>query len=108
MLSSGARAQNGFAAFRELDSDGDGRITARDDAWSRLVLWADANSDRASAPGELAPLSSRGIVAIELGYSREPRCDARGNCEIERAAFTYADGAATRTGAIIDVHLRWQ
>ncbi|WP_438009259.1 calcium-binding protein [Sorangium sp. So ce321] len=108
VLSSGARADNGFTALRELDTDGDGRITARDEAWSRLVLWSDRDANRASSAGELEPLASRGLVAIELSYGRERRCDGRGNCEVERAAFTFADGATTRTGAVIDVHLRWQ
>ncbi|KYG06335.1 calcium-binding protein [Sorangium cellulosum] len=108
VLASGARADNGFTALRELDSDGDGRITARDEAWSRLVLWSDRDANRASSAGELEPLASRGLVAIELSYGRDRRCDGRGNCEIERAAFTFSDGAAARTGAVIDVHLRWQ
>ncbi|WP_437940040.1 calcium-binding protein [Sorangium sp. So ce341] len=108
VLASGARADNGFTALRELDSDGDGRITARDEAWSRLVLWSDRDANRASSAGEIEPLASRGLVAIELSYGRDRRCDGRGNCEIERAAFTFSDGAASRTGAVIDVHLRWQ
>ncbi|WP_437736033.1 calcium-binding protein [Sorangium sp. So ce1335] len=108
VLASGARADNGFTALRELDTDGDGRITARDEAWSRLVLWSDRDANRASSAGELEPVASRGLVAIELSYGRERRCDGRGNCEVERAAFTFSDGAATRTGAVIDVHLRWQ
>ncbi|WP_129574248.1 MULTISPECIES: calcium-binding protein [Sorangium] len=108
VLASGARADNGFTALRELDSDGDGRITARDEAWSRLVLWSDRDANRASSAGELEPLASRGLVAIELSYGRDRRCDGRGNCEIERAAFTFSEGAATRTGAVVDVHLRWQ
>ena len=108
VLSGGARAPHGFAALRELDSDGDGRITARDEAWSRLVLWSDRDADRTSSAGEMAPLASRGVTAIELGFERAPRCDARGNCEIERASFTFTDGGAPRAGAIVDVHLRWQ
>ncbi|CAN91961.1 putative hemolysin-type calcium binding protein [Sorangium cellulosum So ce56] len=108
VLSSGARADNGFTALRELDTDGDGRITARDEAWSRLVLWSDRDANRASSAGELEPLASRGLVAIELSYGRDRRCDARGNCEIERASFTFSEGASTRTGAVVDVHLRWQ
>ncbi|KYF68488.1 calcium-binding protein [Sorangium cellulosum] len=108
VLSSGARADNGFTALRELDTDGDGRITARDEAWSRLVLWSDRDANRASSAGELEPIASRGLVAIELSYGRERRCDGRGNCEVERASFTFSDGAVTRTGAVVDVHLRWQ
>lgn len=108
-LDSGLRADNGFSALRELDSDGDGRITPADAAWSRLTLWTDRDGDRASTPVELAPLASRGITSIELRYERDARCDGRGNCEIERAGFTYDDASGlSHEGAVIDVHLRFQ
>ena len=33
-------------------------------------------------------------------------CDARGNCEVERAAFRYLDAIGIeRRGAIVDVHI---
>jgi hypothetical protein len=108
VLANGSRADNGFAALAELDADGDGWITPEDGAWSRLVLWSDRDADRASDEGELEPLAARGITAVAVRYERAPRCDARGNCEIERAAFSYTDGLASRTGAVVDVHLKWQ
>ena len=101
-LRDGTRAENGFQALAELDDDGDGQITASDYAFASLRLWADENRDRVSQPGELEPLSARGVTHIGLGYERAPRCDARGNCEVERASFDFAEG---RRGAIIDVHL---
>lgn len=108
VLSSGARADNGFTALRELDTNSDGWITPEDEGFSRLVLWSDRDANRASGQGELATLASRGVTAIALSYARAPRCDARGNCEIERATFQFDDGLTRRTGAIIDVHLKWQ
>jgi hypothetical protein len=109
VLRSGERAPNGFVALAELDSNGDGRITPEDAAWSSLRLWSDADGDRASTPGELAPLSARRILSIDLAYTSSRRCDARGNCEIERASFRWADAAGVEhTGTIVDVHLRHQ
>lgn len=108
VLASGARADNGFTALAELDGNHDGWISPADEAWSRLVLWSDRDADRVSDAGELATLASRGVTAIALNYSRAPLCDARGNCEIERASFQFSEGGAQRTGAIIDVHLKWQ
>jgi hypothetical protein len=106
-LAAGGRASDGFMALRDLDSNGDGRITPEDEAWSRLLVWTDRNGDRVSTPDELAPLDRFGIVAIDLGYVRAPRCDARGNCEVERAGFRYrASANDEREGAIVDVHLR--
>lgn len=109
MLASGARAPNGFVALRELDANGDGRIDASDPAFARLQLWSDCDGNRASQPGELTGLASRRLLAIDLDYTSDaPRCDARGNCEIERAAFRYLDEAGMeRAGEIVDVHLRY-
>jgi hypothetical protein len=105
-LAGGGAAANGFVALRELDESGDGQITADDPAFTRLLVWSDRDGDRRSAPGELASAASWELVSIELGYANLPRCDARGNCEVERASFRYRDAAgATRTGAVIDVHL---
>ncbi len=107
-LQSGARAQHGFQVLAELDDNGDGRIDAQDAAFSKLVLWTD-DGDRLSTPGELSPLAARGVVAIELSFWRDARCDARGNCGIERAAFTFEDGSGVkRTGTVIDVHLPYR
>ncbi len=53
VLASGTRAINGFIALAELDDDGDGRITPADAAFSRLLLWSDADQDRRSRSSEL-------------------------------------------------------
>ncbi len=106
-LAGGGRPTDGFAALRELDSNGDGRITPADEAWSRLLVWSDRDGDRVSSADELAPLASFGVVAIDLDFIRDPRCDARGNCEVERAHFRYRDAVSgEREGAVVDVHLR--
>ena len=109
VLRSGDRASNGFAALAELDTNGDGRITPEDAAWASLRLWSDADGDRVSSGRELIGLAARRLLWIDLAYTSARRCDARGNCEIERAAFGWADAAgAEHVGAIIDVHLRHQ
>jgi hypothetical protein len=49
------------------------------------------------------------VVSIDLAYEKNTECDARGNCAIERARFTWQDGAgALRTGSVVDVHLAFQ
>jgi hypothetical protein len=110
LLPRGGRAANGFIALRELDDNGDGQITALDAGFARLLLWSDRDGDRVSTNGELAPASSSKLISIELGYTTDaPRCDARGNCEIERATFQYMDEAGVpRRGDVIDVHLKFQ
>jgi hypothetical protein len=99
-------AAGGFAALGVLDGNGDGRITAADPGWSSLGLWRDRDRDRRSAPDELLSLDDAGVRAIVLEHTRDPQCDARGNCMIERSTFEWVDHEGDRrTGAIIDVHL---
>jgi hypothetical protein len=106
VLSSGRRARQGFEALRELDANGDGRITADDPAFAELRVWSDRDGDRVSSPGELTSLAALGIVSLDLAFTIEPRCDARGNCEVERASFRYVDASGVeRRGALIDVHM---
>lgn len=108
-LRGGALADNGFAALAELDQDGDRRITAADPAFADLVLWADGDGDRRSSGLELQSLATLGLEAIELVYASERRCDARANCEVERASFTWRDGLGrAQVGEVVDVHLACQ
>ncbi len=43
----------------------------------------------------------------ELAVEHEirARCDARGNCGVERAAFEFTSGTAMAVGQLVDVHL---
>jgi hypothetical protein len=109
VLSSGRRAKNGFVALRELDTNGDGRITPDDPGFSRLVVWSDRDGDRRSNPAEIATASAFELISIDLDYVIDPRCDQRDNCEVERASFRYRDAAGVeRTGAVVDIHLAAQ
>ncbi len=68
----------------------------------------DQDLDRRSTGWELTPVTTAGLVSIELTYASDRRCDARANCEVERAAFTFRDAIGrTRTG-VVDVHLACQ
>lgn len=72
-------------------------------------MWSDGDGDRRSGGLELLPAAAYGLVAIELANASDRRCDQRGNCEVERATFTYADGLGrARAGEVIDVHLACQ
>lgn len=106
LLPSGEPAGNGFVALRELDSNWDGRIDANDAQWGRLLVWSDVDSDRVSAADELQSVTLRELVAIDLKYVVDRRCDARGNCEVERANFMYRSGGRELQGAVVDVHLQ--
>lgn len=101
ILQSGMRASDGFAALAELDDDGDGIVSERDRRWAELMAWSDHDGDRHASADELEPLSTFGIGELPLRYERERRCDARGNCGVERAELSTASGLAH----LIDVHL---
>ena len=108
-LRGGSLADNGFTALAELDVNGDGKITAEDPGFAELVSWSDGDADRRSSGLELQPLAALGLLAIELEYSKDRRCDARSNCEVERASFTWRDGLGReQTGEVVDVHLACQ
>ena len=107
VLHTGEAATNGFAALTELDSNADGRVDANDEMWAQLLVWSDVDSDRVSAANELSSVVGRDLVAIDLEHVVDRRCDARGNCEVERGGFRYRDGRGRELlGVVVDVHLR--
>jgi hypothetical protein len=79
LLTQGGRAQNGFDALAQYDTNGDGVIDAADAIWSALFLWVDANHNGVSEPSELRPISGSTITAIETGYHWTGRRDQFGN-----------------------------
>lgn len=107
-LASGVTAEHGFEGLAELDADGDGFITPLDPAFVELRVWADLDRDRMSSADELSSLADRGVTYIALGYTVAPRCDARGNCERERAAIGFEVDGAVHEGAVVDVYLATQ
>jgi hypothetical protein len=105
VLPDGTTAANGFVALAALDANHDGVIDARDPAFADLVLWADRDHDQRGPAAELTPAAAT-LVAISLASRVVPRCDARRNCEGERADLTWRDAAgAPHHGAIVDVYL---
>lgn len=98
--------RNGFKALTVLDQpatggNGDGRISREDAAFAALLVWADRNHDGLSDPGELASLSSLGILSIDLDYRESPRTDPNGN------GLRYRSRVRTTAGPrwAIDVYL---
>jgi hypothetical protein len=104
ILHDGFRSPNGFIALAELDDNHDGRIDAADPAFVKLQLWADRDRDRQGAGDELVAAAAS-IVSISLDNHVDLRCDARRNCEGERATIVWRDDEGLHEGAVVDVYL---
>ena len=88
---------DGFPAPAEYDrpakgGDGDGALGSGDAVFASLRLWADANHNGLSEPGELHPLLAKGVAKIELGYQESKRRDRHGNVFRYRAKVYGIDG----------------
>jgi hypothetical protein len=65
-------------------------------------VWADANADGVTQPGELETLASVDVRAIDLGYTaRIERADVFGNESRQRSFVSVGAGAQRR---IFDVY----
>ena len=59
-------AQTDLEGLAGFDTNGDGRFTAADDAWTRFGVWQDSNQNGITDAGEFKSLDAMGISAIEL------------------------------------------
>ncbi len=100
VLSSGAKAANGFEALAELDSNGDGVFNNSDTAWNNVKVWKDANGNGIVDEGELITLEQANVVGINLNYSENEVTDANGNEHKQTGTFIKTDGT---TGSVHDV-----
>ncbi len=89
-LPDGTKAQSGFEALQQYDSNGDGVIDQDDEFFDRLRIWNDKNHEGISLEDELYSTSDLGISSISLNYEDEDG--------INVSSVTYADGRKTKIG----------
>ncbi|MFC4787458.1 hypothetical protein ACFO6X_00390, partial [Giesbergeria sinuosa] len=111
-LNAGVTAIDGFAALSDLDSNGDGRITAQDAAFSELAVWKDADGNGQTGTGELVSLTQAGVAALHLDAKASAETD-NGNLLGLVSSYETTDGQQRdlvdvwfRQGAVVDDSLR--
>jgi hypothetical protein len=108
LLSTGARASNGFMALAELDSNADGVISRSDTSYAQLRLWTDANHNGISEPRELETLFDARLTTIYLGYQPVGQVDEQGNQFWLKGSVLISKRGVERTRAMFDVILARQ
>ncbi|WBA82171.1 calcium-binding protein [Endozoicomonas sp. GU-1] len=92
-LTNGEKAANGFEALKDLDSNGDGVLNQSDEAWSKLQVWKDTDSNGVVDSGELLSMADVGVAAINTEYATGKTTDSSGNEHRETGSFTRTDGS---------------
>ena len=108
-LAAGGKAEDGFAALAQEDTNGDGIVNASDANWANLRVWKDANSDGVSDEGELHTLESQGIAGMYVAKTENTTPLANGNQIADLGLFIRTDGTggslAQVTGTLADIDL---
>ena len=92
VLANGERAQDGFEALSDLDTNQDAVVDNQDEAFNSLAIWRDANTDGVTDAGELLTLAQHGIESLNLSYTESDRVD-NGNQLRLVSSFTKTDGS---------------
>ena len=101
LLANGRRADSGFEALREFDSNRDGRIDAKDEVYSKLKIWRDLNGDGISQAEELKALGDYNIASISLSSTSSNASDVMNNIQRRVGSFIKTDGS----GGVIGEYL---
>lgn len=100
VLSAGGKAENGFMALADLDSNGDGVFDAADDDFTKVRVWRDTNQDGISQASELASLAELKILSISTS-SHNAGYNNNGNIITATGTFTQLDSTGNiKEGAV--------
>lgn len=86
ILENGEKSSSGFEALAELDENKDGKITDKDSAYEKLVVWIDADHNGISKASELKKLSELNIVSISLNHTEKSIVDEETGTRIAETA----------------------
>jgi hypothetical protein len=91
-LQNGSKAIDGYQALSELDSNQDGVINSLDNAFGKLKVWVDSNSDAKTGSGELKSLSDLSITQLNLA-TNTARDSSQGNLIGLTSTYQTVDGS---------------
>ncbi|MCV6624820.1 MAG: Ig-like domain-containing protein, partial [Cellvibrionaceae bacterium] len=92
-MADGSKAEQGFAALADLDSNGDGVFDSRDQAYGELQVWRDINADGISQASELMGLMEAGVASIDLNAREVAEFDQE-NYQGLRSSWVDTEGAS--------------
>ncbi|MGV6988397.1 calcium-binding protein [Testudinibacter sp. P80/BLE/0925] len=95
VLKDGNKANNGFLALTELDSNHNNIFDEKDEAWFTLQLWFDHNQNGIAEEGELIKLSESGIKSIDLSYIDIAQIDESGNIHKQQSQVIWEDDSTS-------------
>lgn len=98
ILSSGKKANGGFEALRELDTNKDGKISSEDADFGKLKVWRDLNQDGLSTSEELFTLEEQGIKSINLANDLKNQELENGNRLVRQGSYEKTDGSQAVIG----------
>ena len=100
-LADGSFAKHGYAALAELDSNGDGIVSAADAAFQTLRVWQDLNQDGISQTNELRTLEELGIQSLDVAYKDVNKNLGNGNTLAQQGRYTKKDGTTAQAGDLL-------
>ena len=94
------KAEDGFDALAQEDTNHDGIVNAQDARWNELRIWQDANQNGISEAGELKTMDAAGIASVNVGKTEHSQILPGGNEIADLGKFTRTDGTTGSTGTV--------
>ncbi|MFH4318868.1 calcium-binding protein [Acinetobacter baumannii] len=99
-LKNGEKAEHGFDALADLDTDKNGKIDANDEDFAKLKVWRDLNQDGKSQENELFSLTDLGIKSLNVTYNNTNTTLAGNNILVQVSSYEKTDGSTLKMGDV--------